>query len=154
MAEMVIGEHVTLEEMGGARMHTGISGCGHQLVASDEEGIALARSYLSYLPSSWEAQPPAAEPAPPRGGESEIAQIVPVDENKPFDMRALIGALVDEGSLLEIHPRWAKELIVGFARLEGGSIGVVANQPKHKGGVLFNDSEIGRASCRERVCVS
>ena len=64
MAEMVIGEKVTLEEMGGARMHTGVSGCGHQLVASDEEGIATARRYLSYLPGSWQQEPPLAPPAP------------------------------------------------------------------------------------------
>jgi methylmalonyl-CoA decarboxylase subunit alpha len=142
MAEMVIGEKVSLEEMGGARMHTGVSGCGHQLVASDEEGIATARRYLSYLPSCWEQDPPLAPPAPAAavadaGG---LQALIPEDENKPFDMKKLIDGLVDEGSLLEIHPRWAKELIVGYARLEGQVLGIVANQPKHKGGVLFSDS--------------
>jgi acetyl-CoA carboxylase carboxyltransferase component len=142
MAEMVIGEKVTLEEMGGARMHTGVSGCGHQLVGSDEEGIAAARRYLSYLPSSWRHQPPLTAPAAAGAlaGEASIADLIPADENKPFDMKALIGALVDEDSLFEIHPRWAKELIVGFARLDGKAVGIVANQPKHKGGVLFTDS--------------
>jgi len=149
MAEMVIGEHVSLEEMGGARMHTGVSGVAHQLVASDEEGIALARRYLSYLPSNWRQPAPAAAPAHPApaasGGEgpsskNPIAALIPADENKPFDIKLLIGALVDEGSLLEIHPRWARELVVGFARLHGAAIGIVANQPKHKGGVLFGDS--------------
>jgi acetyl-CoA carboxylase carboxyltransferase component len=140
MAEMVIGEKVTLEEMGGARMHTGASGCAHQLVASDEEGVQLARRYLSYLPASWSSQPPPVAAAPPRPLQGGIEGLIPADENKPFDMALLIEALVDEGSLLEIHPRWARELIVGFARLEGRAIGVVANQPKHKGGVLFNDS--------------
>jgi acetyl-CoA carboxylase carboxyltransferase component len=142
MAEMVIGEKVTLEEMGGARMHTGVSGCGHQLVASDEAGIETARRYLSYLPTSWREDPPAARPVPPRApvdGRS-VAELIPADENKPFDMGTLIDALIDEGSLLEIHPRWAKELIVGYARLQGEAIGIVANQPKHKGGVLFSDS--------------
>jgi len=142
MAEMVIGEKVTLEEMGGARMHTGVSGCAHQLVDSDEEGIATARRYLSYLPGSWRHDPPPAPSAAPRlqpaGG--AIDDLIPADENKPFDMKTLIEALIDEGSLLEIHPRWAKELIVGYARLEGRAIGIVANQPKHKGGVLFCDS--------------
>jgi acetyl-CoA carboxylase carboxyltransferase component len=140
MAEMVIGERVTLEEMGGARMHTAVSGCAHQLVASDEEGIAMARAYLSYLPSSWEAPPPDAPAAPPAPGTADIAELIPADENKPFDMRELIVALVDEGSLLELHARWARELIVGFARLDGRAIGILANQPKHKGGVLFSDS--------------
>ena len=142
MAEMVIGERVSLEEMGGARMHTGVSGCAHQLVASDEEGIETARRYLSYLPGSWREGPPAAVALPPRTpphGQG-IAQLIPEDENKPFDMKALIDAVIDEGSLLELHPRWAKELIVGFARLDGRALGIVASQPKHKGGVLFGDS--------------
>ncbi len=142
MAEMVIGEKVSLEEMGGARMHTGVSGCGHQLVKSDEEGIATARRYLSYLPGNWEEPPPRAAPAAPRAPAdgAAIAELIPADENKPFDIKTLIDALVDEGSLLEIHPRWAKELVVGFARLDGEALGIVANQPKHKGGVLFGDS--------------
>ena len=140
MAEMVIGERVSLEEMGGARMHTGVSGCAHQLVVSDEEGIATARCYLSYLPSSWEQAPPPVAPLPPASCEQDIAELIPADENKPFDMRLLIGALIDGGSLLEIHPRWARELIVGFARLDGRAVGIVANQPNHKGGVLFSDS--------------
>ncbi len=142
MAEMVIGEKVSLEEMGGARMHTGVSGCGHQLVKSDEQGIEEARRYLSFLPSSWQQQPPAGEPAPAGAapGGAAISDLIPEDENKPFDMRGLIGALVDEGTFMEIHPRWAKEILVGFARLHGEVIGIVANQPKHKGGVLFSDS--------------
>jgi methylmalonyl-CoA decarboxylase subunit alpha len=155
MAQMVIGEDVTLEQMGGARMHTGVSGCGHQLVASDEEGIELARRYLSYMPDNWESRPPSSEPSRSRPPSSEsstatapvpspraasIGELIPADENKPFDMRELIERLLDEESLLEIHPRWAKELIVGYGRLGGEAIGIVANQPKHKGGVLFVDS--------------
>ncbi|HUB73272.1 MAG TPA: acyl-CoA carboxylase subunit beta [Solirubrobacteraceae bacterium] len=149
MAEMVIGEQVTLEQMGGARMHTAVSGCAHQLVASDAEGLQLARTYLSYLPGNWRERPPAAEPAPPaeEPGRVPVGELIPADENKPFDVKLLIEALVDaprggtgESSFLEIQPRWAKELVVGFARLDGRAIGIVANQPKHKGGVLFSDS--------------
>ena len=136
MAEMVIGEKVSLEEMGGARMHTGVSGCGHFLVGSDEEGLDLAKRYLSYFPSHWRADPPPAPPAPPAG---ELPQI-PADENKPFDMRDLIDAVIDADSFLEVQSRWAKELIVGYARLDGRAIGIVANQPKQRGGVLFVDS--------------
>jgi acetyl-CoA carboxylase carboxyltransferase component len=140
MAEMVIGEKVTLEEMGGARMHTGVSGCGHLLVESDEQAIATARRYLSYLPTNWLEDPPAADPRPPVIPATPIADLIPADENRPFDMISLIEALIDEGSLMEIHPRWARELIVGYARLDGRVVGVVANQPKQKGGVLFSDS--------------
>jgi acetyl-CoA carboxylase carboxyltransferase component len=136
MAEMVIGEKVTLEEMGGARMHTGVSGCGHFLVKSDEEAIDLAKAYLGYFGSNWREQPPVAPPADPGGELPEI----PADENKPFDMLELIDALADADSFLEVHRRWAKELIVGYARVDGRAIGIVANQPKQRGGVLFVDS--------------
>ena len=139
MAEMVIGEKVSLEEMGGAKMHTSVSGCGHQLVSSDEDGIALARRYLSYMPGNSQEKPPPAEPVEPAPA-TPVEEIVPEDENKPFDVKLLIEALVDGESFLEIHPRWAKELIVGYARLDGQAVGIVANQPKHKGGVLFSDS--------------
>jgi acetyl-CoA carboxylase carboxyltransferase component len=128
--------------MGGARMHTGVSGCAHLLVKSDEQGIAAARRYLSYLPSNWQQKPPRVAPQParaPADGQS-ISALIPDDENKPFDMSTLIDALIDDGSMHEIHARWAKELIVGYARLGGETIGIVANQPKHKGGVLFSDS--------------
>jgi acetyl-CoA carboxylase carboxyltransferase component len=139
MAEMVIGEKVTLEEMGGARMHTGVSGCGHFLVKTDEEAIETVRDYLSYLPTNWGQEPPFAPPQGP-GSDTPIHEIVPADENKPFDMRDLLDALVDEGSFFEVHKRWARELLVGFARLDGRVLGIVANQPKFKGGVLFTDS--------------
>jgi len=139
MAEMVIGETVTLEEMGGARMHTGTSGCGHVLVKTDADGIVAARRYLGYFPTNWELQAPVSGPVPP-ASQTPLAEIVPEDENKPFDMKLLIDTLIDGGSFFEIHARWAKELIVGYARLDGKVIGIVANQPRQKGGVLFVDS--------------
>jgi acetyl-CoA carboxylase carboxyltransferase component len=139
MAEMVIGEKVTLEEMGGAKMHTSVSGCGHFLAATDEDVIDLARRYLSYMPVNWREDPPAAPPADP-ASTSSIADIVPADENQIFDVREVLDALLDADSLLEVHARWAKELIVGYARLDGRAVGIVANQPNEKGGVLFVDS--------------
>ena len=139
MAQMVIGEEVTLEEMGGARMHTGTSGCGHFLAKTDEGAIATAREYLSYMPSNWREQPPAAPPADPADSRA-ISEIVPENEKDPFDVNELIAAIVDDGSFLEVQERWAKELVVGCARLDGRAIGIVANQPKVKGGVLFVDS--------------
>jgi propionyl-CoA carboxylase beta subunit len=139
MAEMVIGEKVTLEEMGGARMHTSKSGCGHMLVSSAEEGIDFAKRYLGYFPGSFEDEPPDAPPADPAVAEP-IGELIPADENKPFDIRGLLDRLVDADSFLEVHARWAKEVIVGYARLDGRVIGIVANQPKVKGGVLFVDS--------------
>jgi len=140
MAEMVIGEQVTLEEMGGAKMHTGVSGCGHFLVKSDEEAIDLAKRYLSYMPTSWRQGPPAAAAPVAPSSQAAIAEIVPADENQPFDMREVLEVLLDGDSFLEVHKRWAKELIVGYGRLDGRVVGVVANQPRQKGGVLFVDS--------------
>src|SRR2546425_1741693 len=139
MAEMVIGEKVTLEEMGGARMHTGVSGCGHFLVESDEEGIDVARRYLSYFPTSWREDPP---PAPPAAAASDrsVRNLIPEDENKAFDVYELIEVLVDSGSFLEVERRWDKELVVVYARIDGRVVGLVANQPKQRGGVLFVDS--------------
>jgi len=139
MAEMVIGEKVTLEEMGGARMHTSKSGCGHFLAASDAEAIELAREYLSYMPSSWQQEPPEIEGRPP-AGQTDLAEVIPADENQPFDMNDFLAGLLDSDSFLEVQPRWAPELITGYGRIDGRVIGVVANQPRQKGGVLFVDS--------------
>ena len=139
MAQMVIGEDVSLEEMGGARMHTSVSGCGHFLAKSDEEAIDLAMRYLSYMPRSWHEAPPPAPPAEP-ASERRPSEIVPHDEKTPFDVKELIDALVDYGSFLEVQERWAKEVVTGYARVDGRAIGIVANQPKQKGGVLFVDS--------------
>jgi methylmalonyl-CoA decarboxylase subunit alpha len=139
MAQMVIGEEVTLEEMGGARMHTSKSGCGHFLAASDEDAIDLAKSYLSYMPSNWRLSPPTAPPAEP-GSQVSVSEVVPTDPKPAFDVTDLIDAVVDKGSFLEVSKRWAKELVTGYARLDGRAIGIVANQPKVKGGVLFVDS--------------
>ena len=140
MAEMVIGEQVTLEEMGGAKMHTQISGCGDVLVQSELEAIAFAKSYLALLPSNHEQPAPRAEARPPKSHLKPLREIIALDENKPFDMRLVIEHLIDEGSLLEIKARFAKEMITAFARIEGRVVGIVANQPKHLGGVLFVDS--------------
>jgi methylmalonyl-CoA decarboxylase subunit alpha len=140
MAEMVIGEKVTLEEMGGARMHASVSGCGDVLCKSEDEAIAFCQKYLAYMPPSFEDSPPGAPPQPPKGSGRRIEEIVPADENKAFDMMAVVREIVDEGSWLEIKPLFAREILTGFARIEGRAVGIVANQPKWLGGVLFVDS--------------
>ncbi|MRG97953.1 acyl-CoA carboxylase subunit beta [Polyangium spumosum] len=140
MAEMVIGEKVTLEELGGARMHCSESGCGDVLVKSEEEAIAWAKRYLAMMPQHCEEAPARIEARPPKPGQKPLEEVIPVDENKPFDMMTVIDAVIDEGSFVEIKRLWAKELVTGFARIDGRVVGIVANQPKHKGGVLFVDS--------------
>jgi acetyl-CoA carboxylase carboxyltransferase component len=138
MVEMVVGEKTTLEEMGGARMHCTVSGVGHFLAADEQSALETVRRYLSYLPSNWRILPPAAEAAPP--GEGDLRELVPENERQAFDMRRYIKALLDDASLMQVHELWAKELIVGFGRLDGEVVGVVANNPMIKGGVLFVDS--------------
>jgi acetyl-CoA carboxylase carboxyltransferase component len=140
MAEMVIGEKVTLEEMGGAKMHCATSGCGDVLCKTEDDAIAFCKKYLSFLPGNCDGAPPRAIARPPRPSDKRIEDIVPVDENKAFDMMGVIDAIVDEGSWLEIKALFAREIVTGFARIDGRAVGVVANQPKWLGGVLFVDS--------------
>ncbi len=138
MVEMVVKEKTTLEDMGGARMHCTVSGCGHHLAPDEADAIEAVRRYLSYLPGNWQSAPPIAPPADPEP--IDLRKLVPVSERQAFDMRRYVRGLVDAGSLFEIHELWARELVVGFARLDGQVIGVVANNPMFKGGVLFVDS--------------
>jgi acetyl-CoA carboxylase carboxyltransferase component len=140
MAEMVIGEKVSLEEMGGAKMHTSVSGCGDVLCKGEVEALELARRYLSFMPDPERADAAALPGKAPSSKVRPLADVILPDENQPFDMREVIAHLIDEGSELELKARYAKELITLFARIEGQPIGIVANQPKHLGGVLFADS--------------
>lgn len=139
MAEKVIGEKVTLEEMGGARMHCTVSGCGDVLAFSEEEAIASAKSYISYFPASFKEKPKMAPSATVQEGR-KLEDIIPENQNAPFDMYECINQLIDQASFYEIKKLFAPELITGLARIDGKPVGIIANQPKVKGGVLFVDS--------------
>ena len=138
MVEMVTGEKTTLEAMGGARVHTGESGVGHFLCGTEAEALDVVRRYLAYLPSNWTADPPTAQAAD--APDIDLAAIIPDSERRAFDMRKLVRGLLDGGEYFEIQDRWAREVSVGFGRLAGRVVGVVANNSLHKGGVLFVDS--------------
>ena len=138
MVEMVTGEKTTLEAMGGARVHCTESGVGHFLVTNEHDALETVRRYLSYLPPNWQQPPPGAPPRP--AAHVDLARLVPESERQAFDMRKYVAGIVDDGSFFEIHALWAKEIVVGLARLEGQAIGVVANNSMFKGGVLFVDS--------------
>ncbi|PSR27184.1 Acetyl-CoA carboxylase, carboxyltransferase component [Sulfobacillus thermosulfidooxidans DSM 9293] len=138
MAEMVIGEKVSLEEMGGARMHCSVSGNGDLLAADEEQAILWGKQYLSYFPNHYTEKPPVRSPKDPVP--TNWDQVIPTNQNVPFDMHQVIWGLVDEGSWFPIKPLFAPEIIVGFGRLHGEPIAIVANQSKVKGGVLFVDS--------------
>jgi acetyl-CoA carboxylase carboxyltransferase component len=138
MAEMVVGEKVTLEEMGGARMHATISGCGDQLAADDAEAIEQAKQYFCYLPQNWRSPLPAYDSVEPARRFAD--DLVPAQESAGYDIRTVVEAIVDDDSFFEVKPLFAPELVTGLALLDGEVIGIVANQPAVKGGVLFVDS--------------
>ncbi|WP_185147900.1 acyl-CoA carboxylase subunit beta [Peribacillus simplex] len=140
MAEMVIGEKVSEEEMGGAKMHCSVSGCGDVLVKSEEESIAFARRYLSYFPGNYQEKPKVKKPELPAEFEKTLEELIPKNQNAAFNMYDLIDRIIDRQSFCEIKKLFAPELITGLARLNGQTIGIIANQPRVKGGVLFHDS--------------
>ena len=139
MVEMVTGEKTTLEAMGGASVHTRESGVGHFLCKTEAEALDTVKRYLSYLPDNWTQPPPLAAPAAPPSN-VDLAGLVPESERQAFDMRRYTRGLLDEGSFFEIQALWAKEVTIGFGRLAGEVVGVVANNSMFKGGVLFVDS--------------
>ncbi len=140
LAEVTIGEKVSLEEMGGSRMHCSVSGLGDVFVETEEEALQMVKDYLSYFPQHCFEKPPVYEPAEPEKPIDDIEKVIPENQNVPFDMYEVIWRIIDKGSWFEMKKLWAQEVITGFARLNGKPIGIIANQPKVKGGVLFVDS--------------
>jgi len=149
LAELVAGERVSLEELGGAHLHCAVSGTGDLLAPDDAEAIELARLYFSYVPSSWR------EPAPAYLGEEPAASLteatVPADESRPFDIHAVIDGVVDDGSFFELKPLFAPQLVIGYGRLDGRTTGIVANNSAAEGGVLCSDSA-DKAARFVRMC--
>lgn len=140
MAEMVIGEKVSLEEMGGAKMHCSISGCGDILAKSEKEAIEFSKMYLKYFPPNYKEKPNQIETKDIQPLEKSITNLIPENQNAPFNMYDFIDHIIDKESFFEIKKLFAPELITGLARIDGKSIGIIANQPLEKGGVLFPDS--------------
>src|SRR5262249_3292692 len=133
----VTHEEVTKEELGGAMTHNATSGVAHFAVEDDRECLTLVRDLLSFMPSNNLDDPPRARSAAPAGrGEPALARLGPASPNQPYAMLDLIHAVADEGYFLEVHRHYSKNLIVGFARLAGQSVGVVANQPAVLAGTL------------------
>ncbi|OZF02511.1 carboxylase [Rhodococcus sp. 15-1154-1] len=139
VAEMVTGERVSLEEMGGADLHSRVSGLSDLLAETEEEAIAAVRLYLSYLPPSWRERPPSItgwDPLP----HDDLRAVVPTEQSEPYDVHTLIDAVVDANTFFEYKELFAPELVTGFCRLGGAVVGVIANQSSVKAGVLFSDS--------------
>lgn len=139
MALMVTGEVVTHEEMGGALMHCQVSGLGDYLVDKEETAIEVVKRYLAYMPDNWKQLPARTAAKPPVTGRS-LQEMVPENQRIPFNIREFIHGVVDADSWLEMKELFAAELVTGFARLDGQPVGIVANNSKVKGGVLYADS--------------
>ncbi len=141
LTKAVTGEDISMEELGGAKVHCRKSGVGDLEVADDEECIAAIKSYLSYFPLNCDEKPPVLEPKDLDDRMSEkLMEIVPESSRKPYDMYDVIREIVDDGEWFDIKPRFARTLITCFARFGGQPVGIVANQPKHLAGILDNDS--------------
>ncbi len=137
VVKTVTGEDVTQEQLGGAAVHTTKSGVAHFAVPNEDEGLQLIRQLLSYMPqNNMEEAPIMPCNDPVDRMEDALNDIIPDSATRPYDMYEVIGAVVDNGEFLEVHANYAKNLIVGFARFNGQSVGIVANQPKFLAGVL------------------
>jgi len=148
----VTGEEVTFEELGGAATHAAKSGVAHFIVPSEEACLEDARYLLSFLPQNNLEQPPFDEPTDPRDREApELDSLVPDDPAKPYDIKQAIVAVVDDGEFLEVHERYAENIVCGLARLGGHPVGVVGNQPRSLAGVLDIDSSV-KAARFVRTC--
>ena len=142
----VTHEEVTKDELGGAMTHNATSGVAHFAVADDRECLRLIRELLSYLPSNNLDDPPRSESSDPADREDEaLDRLVPASPNQPYDMLDLIHGVVDDGAFLEVHRYYAKNIVVGFARLGGRSVGIVANQPAVLAGTLDIDASVKAA---------
>jgi acetyl-CoA carboxylase carboxyltransferase component len=141
LVRAAIGEDVTQEELGGARVHCRKSGVGDLEVADDEECVARIKQYLSYFPSSCEERPPVRVASDPVDrAEDALLDVLPESNRKPYDMYDVIRLIVDDGEWLDLKPKWARTIITCLARMGGRPVGIVASQPKHLGGILDNDS--------------
>jgi acetyl-CoA carboxylase carboxyltransferase component len=141
LTKAVTGEDISMEDLGGARVHCRISGVGDLEVEDDHECIEVVKRYLSYFPAHCEERPPARETSDPDDRMSEVLlDLVPESARHPYDMYDVIREIVDDGEILDIKPKWARTLITCLARFGGQPAGIVANQPKQLGGILENDS--------------
>jgi propionyl-CoA carboxylase beta chain len=143
VVKTVTHEDVTFEELGGAHIHGGKSGVSHFSSRNDAEALALVRQLLSYLPLNNLDDPPSIEPTDdPLREDPSLDTLVPENPNKPYDMKEIVTRVVDHGRFLEVHAEFARNIVVGFARLDGHVIGVVGNQPAHLAGTLDIDASV------------
>jgi propionyl-CoA carboxylase beta chain len=141
----VTHEDVTKEKLGGSMTHNSVSGVGHFIAADDAECLRMIRELLSYLPQNNREDPPRrATKDPVDRRDAALDRLIPAESDQPYDMKDVIRRVVDDGVFFEVHEHWAKNLVIGFARMDGRSVGVVANQPAFLAGCLdINSSDKG-----------
>lgn len=146
VVKSVLNEDVTFETLGGASVHSQVSGVSHFFASDEASAMQAIKAVLSYLPQNNLEDPPVLKSGDdPNRMDQELASIVPSDRDRAYDMKEIIQRVTDTGSFLEVQSQWAPNIVVGFGRLDGRSIGIVANQPKHYAGALDNNSSIKAA---------
>ena len=146
VVKSVLEEDVTFETLGGAHVHSQISGVAHFFASDEPAAIQLIKAVLSYLPQNNLDDPPIVKTGDERDRmDKELASIIPSDRDRAYDMKEIIQRVLDLGSFLEIQAQWAPNIVIGLGRLDGHTIGVVANQPKHYAGALDNNSSVKAA---------
>jgi acetyl-CoA carboxylase carboxyltransferase component len=143
VVKTVLGQEVSFEELGGAMVHSQTSGVAHFIAKDEQDCIQTIKTLLSYLPSNYLEDPPIVEPTDDVNRTDEtLASIIPDDPDKPYDVKEIIFRVIDNGEFLEVQPLWAQNIVIGFARLNGRTVGIVANQPMHYAGALDIDSSM------------
>jgi len=143
VVKAALGQEVSFEELGGAMVHSQTSGVAHFIAKDEDHCIQIIKRLFSYLPSNYLEDPPTVEPTDdPNRTDEGLAHIIPDDPDKPYDVKEIITRIVDNGEFLEIQPLWAQNIVIGFARLNGKTIGIVANQPAHYAGALDINSSM------------
>jgi propionyl-CoA carboxylase beta chain len=154
VVKAVTGEEVTQQELGGAKMHTSVSGCAHLAFENDVDALIRLRTFMSYLPSSNKDASPVRKCDDPADRlVLSLDQLVPLDNSVAYDMKDVITATIDERDFFELMPDYAKNIIIGLARMNGRTIGIVANQPKVAAGCLDINASVKAARFVSRLAI-
>ncbi len=140
MVQMVTGEDIDLQELGGAEIHAKHSSSADLIAENEEHARELVAQLVTYLPDNSDEQPPRTDPTPPKYAPKGIDEVIPEDPNRAYDIREVTDRVVDRNSLFELQPDYGSEILTAFARIDGRPVGIVANQPNERAGAIFPDA--------------
>ncbi|MHA1198774.1 MAG: acyl-CoA carboxylase subunit beta [Candidatus Heimdallarchaeaceae archaeon] len=153
VVKAVTGEEISFYDLGGSNVHSSITGVCHLVGETEEETLDLVRKLMDYLPSNNLNDSPSDQYEPDVNAQQDLRGLIPAEEDEPYDMKSILGTIVDSDSFLELQKDWAKNIIIGFSRLNGSTVGIIANQPLFLGGAIdFNAAD--KASRFIRFCDS